>query len=511
MSVNSLKSKTIAKNTLLLYGRMLIILIVNLYTSRVVLNALGVEDYGIYNVVGGVVAMFSIISGSLSAAISRFLTIELGKGDRFLLNRVFCSSVNVQLILIFILILLLESIGLWFLNVKLVIPLERLHAANWVFQFSILTFALNLWSVPYNSMIIAHEKMSVFALFGLFESFAKLAIAFLIIRNPIDRLVYYSVLLFLLGLLQRVFYAYYCVKNFEECKYRFIYDRQIVKEIFSFSGWNFIGAASTVLRDQGGNIIINIFSDPTVNAARGIAMSVNNAVSGFVTSFMTALNPQILKSYANGDYEYMFNIVYKGARFSYYILLLLSLPIIFSTHYLLDIWLGTVPTHADTFAQLILILTLTDSLANPLVTLMLATGDIKKYQLIVGGLQFLNVPLYYIVLSVGLPPESVFIISILVAIVCEVARLILLRDMVGLSVSDFVRHVIINVLCVTVIALVIPFIFLIKVKIDGLSYFIVISIITLISTSLSVFFIGCSKAERQMLVNYCKNIFRRFK
>ena len=320
MTDHSANNKRIVKNTLLLYGRMLLMMVLSLFTSRVVLNALGVEDYGIYNVVGGVVAMFSILSSSLSSAISRYITFELGKGNIEKLKKVFCTAINVQLIIIIIITILLETIGLWFLNYKMVIPDDRMIAANWVFQFSVLTFAITLWSVPYNASIIAHEKMEAFAYISIFDALAKLGIAYLILKNPIDRLVYYGFLILLAGLVQRFLYTYYCKKHFEECRYRFVFDKEITKEMFGFAGWNFIGASSAVLRDQGGNVIMNLFFGAGVNAARGIAMSVNSAVVGFVTNFMMALNPQITKNYAQGNYDYMFRLVFQGARLSFYIL-----------------------------------------------------------------------------------------------------------------------------------------------------------------------------------------------
>ena len=311
MSQTSQNNKRIAKNTLLLYVRMLFMMAVNLYTSRVVLNALGVEDFGIYNVVGGVVAMFSVISGSLSAAISRFITYELGKGNNDRLNKIFSASVTIQLLLSLIIVILVESIGVWFLNVKMSIPTDRMLAANWVLQFSIATFVINLVSVPYNAAIIAHERMSAFAYISILEALGKLAIAYLIVVSPMDRLIFYALLMCSVAVIVRAVYGYYCKRHFAECTYHFHWDREILKKMFGFAGWNFIGASSAVLRDQGGNIIINLFAGPAVNAARGIAGQVNNAVTGFVSNFMTALNPQITKSYASGDREYMMTLIYQ--------------------------------------------------------------------------------------------------------------------------------------------------------------------------------------------------------
>lgn len=314
MTDTSANNKRIAKNTLLLYFRMLFMMAVSLYTSRVVLNALGVEDFGIYNVVGGVVAMFSMLSGSLSAAITRFITYELGKGNQENLKKIFSSSVTIQIGLAILIIVVAEAIGVWFLNMKMNIPDVRITAANWVFQFSILTFAVNLISVPYNASIIAHERMSAFAYISILEAIGKLAIVFLIVISPMDKLIFYAILMCAVALIVRLAYGVYCKRHFEECTYHFIFDRDLLKHMFGFAGWNFIGATSAVLRDQGGNVVINLFCGPAANAARGIAFQVNNAISGFVTNFMTALNPQITKSYAAGDRKYMMTLIFQGAR-----------------------------------------------------------------------------------------------------------------------------------------------------------------------------------------------------
>lgn len=344
-------NKRIARNTLLLYFRMLFLMIISLYTSRIVLNALGVEDFGIYNVAGGVVAMFSILSGSLSAAISRFITYELGKNNILKLKVIFSSAITIQIGLGIVIVFFAETIGIWFLNTQMNIPIERMVAANWVLQFSIITFIINLISVPYNAVIIAHEKMSAFAYISIFEAIGKLLIAYLITISPIDKLIFYAILMCVVAIAIRLLYGYYCKRHFDECRFHFIWNKQIFQQIFSFAGWNFIGASSAVLRDHGGNIIINLFCGPTVNAARGIAFQVNNAIQGFVSNFMTALNPQITKSYAVKNYTYMMTLIFQGARLSFYMLLLLSLPIIINTHYLLTLWLNTVPEHTVLFVR----------------------------------------------------------------------------------------------------------------------------------------------------------------
>ena len=510
MTDTSANNKRIAKNTLLLYFRMLFLMAVSLYTSRVVLNALGVEDFGIYNVVGGVVAMFSMLSGSLSSAITRFITYELGTGNRENLKKIFSSAVTIQAGLAVLFILIAEAAGVWFLNVKMNIPDARMAAANWVFQLSVLTFAVNLISVPYNASIIAHERMSAFAYISILEATGKLGIAFLIVISPIDKLVFYAVLMCMVALAVRVAYGAYCKRHFEECTYRFIFDRDLLKRMFGFAGWNFIGAASAVLRDQGGNIVINLFCGSAVNAARGIAFQVNTAVHGFVTNFMTALNPQITKSYAAGDRDYMMTLIYQGARLSFYMLLLLSLPVLVNTHYILGLWLKTVPGHTVLFVQLVLLFGMSESISNPLITAMLATGRIRNYQLVVGGLQMMNLPVSYVLLRAGMFPEVVIVVAIIISQCCLAARLWMLLGIIGLSVRKYLKKVYMNVLAVTVIASIFPFLLANKME-ESFLNFIVLSVVAVVCTGVSIYYIGCNKAERQFVLNKLHTIIDKIK
>ena len=503
-------NKRIAKNTLLLYFRMLFMMVVSLYTSRVILNALGVEDFGIYNVVGGVVAMFSVISGSLSAAISRFITYELGKGDQSKLNKIFSASVTIQLLLSLIIVVLIESVGVWFLNAKMTIPAERMTAANWVLQFSIVTFVINLISVPYNAAIIAHEKMSAFAYISILEAVGKLTIAFLIIVSPIDKLIFYAILMCSVAVIVRLTYGHYCKKHFAECTYHFHWDKEILKNMFGFAGWNFIGAASAVLRDQGGNVIINMFFGPSVNAARGIANQVNNAITGFVQNFMTAVNPQITKSYASGDREYMMNLIFQGARLSFYMLLLLSLPVLLNTHYILVIWLKLVPEHAVLFVQLILVFAMCESISNPLITAMLATGKIKGYQIVVGGLQMMNLPISYICLRMGAIPESVLIVAIIISQCCLAVRLYMLRGLIGLSSIQYMKKVYFNVLGVAILAFVIPGLLSYYMQESFLS-FVLISLLAMVCTCIVEFYVGCTKKERTFVLDKINKLILKIK
>ena len=489
---------------------MLFSMLVSLYTSRVILQTLGESDYGIYNVVGGVVMMFSVISGSLSASISRFLTIELGKGDMDKLKKVFASSVTIQLLLSVVVFILAETIGLWFLNNRMVFPAERTIAANWIFQFSVINFVVSLINLPNSAVIIAREKMSVFAFFGVFDVLIKLLIAFLLVVSPMDKLIFYGLLLLSFSIVTNIVYVVYCKRNFEECIYKLRVERNLLKEMFGFAGWNFIGASSAVLRDHGGNIILNIFGGGTVvNAARGIAMQVCSIVSGFVSNFMVAVDPQITKSYASGEHGYMMKLVYSSAKYSFFILLIFAIPIFVNVDFILDIWLGEVPAHTDSFIRLVLLFTLSETLARPLITAMLATGKIRKYQIIVGSLQMLNLPISYLCLKHGCPPESVFVIAIFISVCCEMARLYMLRNMIGLSVKSFLSEVYIKVIVVLLLSAVFPYT-LDKYVQDSWGSFFMISALSLFCTFLTIYFLGCNKEERLFLCAKVKNLKRIF-
>ena len=403
----------------------------------------------------------------------------------------------------------METIGIWFLNNKMVIPEERLAAANWVFQFSVVTFALNLLSVPYNAVIIAHEKMSAFAYISIVDVTLKLIVAFIIAYNPFDKLVYYGLLIMICGVINRSIYAIYSKRHFEEATYRMIFDKGLMKEMFGFAGWNFIGSSAAILRDQGGNMLLNLFFGPVVNAARGIAIQVNSVLQNFVNSFMTALNPQITKSYAQGDSEYMMKLIFLGSRFSFFLLLFLSLPLFFSTHFILELWLKQVPDYSVIFVQLVMVLTLHDSLANPLITAMLATGNVKKYQIIAGGLNSLNFPISYLFLRNGYSPEFVFITAIVFSFVIQVARLWLLSGMIKLNVLKYLKEVYLNVISVTVVAVILP-VALCFIFAEGIQMSLILSATAAVCTLTAILFIGCKKEERLFAFYKVKSILCKY-
>ena len=504
-------ARRIAKNTLLLYFRMAVLLLVGLYTSRVVLDSLGESDYGIYNVVGGVVAMFTVISGALSSAVSRFITFELGRGGERL-GAVFRCAVIVQLLLAAVVIAVGEPAGLWFIGEKMTVPAERIPAARIVLQFSLAAFVINLLSVPYNAAIVAHEKMGAFAAVGLFEGFAKLGVALLLAVSPVDRLVWYAMLMCLVAVCVRIAYAVYCRRSFPEC--RGIWrsraglggDRAVLGEMFSFAGWNFIGVTAGVLKDQGGNILVNLFSaTPAVNAGRGVAMQLSGAVQGFVTNFMTAVNPQITKSYAAGQLDAMHSLMRRSAKFSYFLILLFALPLLFSMEWVMGLWLKEVPEYAPVFARLLLVLVLSDSLSNPLITAQLATGDIRRYQLTVGGILLLNIPVSYLLLKLGFGVEWVVVVAIVLSQVSMFARLALLRGMVGLDVKRWLKEVWFTALAVTVYACVPPLL----PGVAGLApHPALTAALALCSAALASWLRGCTADERRRIAGAVLRKFR---
>lgn len=505
MSNNISNNKRIAKNTIVLYIRMIVMMVISFFTTRVVLEALGVDNYGISNVVGGLVAMFSIISSSLSGSVSRFITFGLGKGDMTALKKTFTTSLNIHIILAIIVVIAIETVGVWFLNNKMVIPADRLIAANWVLQCSVVTFAIGLLSVPYNAAIIAHEKMSAFAYMTIFDAVSRLAIVFCIKYYGGDRLILLAILNVIPTIISQLIYWIYCKRNFEECTYSFTWDKKIFKEISGFAVWNFIGCTAGTMKDQGVNIAINIFTGPAVNAARGIAMQVNSIVSRFISNFTIALNPQIIKDYAIGNLERMHKLIFTGTRFSYYLFMLLSIPIFFEIDTLLYWWLGQVPEHTVLFTRLVLILTLAEIISQTLITAQNATGNIRNYQIVVGGILLLNFPISYLLLYLGFEPETTIVVAIVISQICLAARLCFLRNSVKLPVKEFIKTVYIKVIIVTVISSLLPFACYWFMQ-PSITRFITVCCVSVITSAICIYYVGCNNSERDTIIKNIKKI-----
>lgn len=496
---NSENNKRIAKNTAMLYVRTIIVMLVSLYTSRIVLATLGVQDYGIYNVVGGVVAMFTVISGALSTSISRFLTFELGKGDLVKLKKIFSISINIQVVISIIILIVGETVGLWFLNEKMNIPVDRLEAANWVLHFSLLTFVVNLISIPYNAAIIAHEKMSAFAYVSIVDVSLKLIIVYLLYLSSSDKLILYTILLFLVAVTIRIVYSVYCNRHFRETHYTFVYDKKLIKEITCFSGWGFFINCVYIFNTQGVNILINMFFGVGVNAARGVSSQAEGAIKKFVGDFTTALNPQITKDYASGNMSAMNTLVCRGAKFSFFLLFTLSLPVLMETEYILGLWLKTVPEYTFIFLRLGIIGTMITTLGDTGYTACMATGNIKRYVLWITLVGMGVFPITWLVYKLGAPVYATYIVYILVYTTVNFVRLWIMKGLLNFPIRIFLREVIIKVILVSVLAVILP---LVVVNCFDTSFLrlVVSCMISLLSAIGSIYLLGLTKHERKIII-----------
>lgn len=495
----SANNNRIAKNTLLLYIRMFFMLLISLYTSRVVLSTLGIVDYGINNVVGGVITMLGFLTGSLSAASSRYITYDLGKGDMIALKKTFGNILSIHYILAAIVLVLGETLGLWFMSTQLQIPPEREIAALWVYQFSIFSSVLAVISVPYNATIIAHEKMSAFAYISIADAILKLLIVYLIVIIPYDKLIIYAILYFCIQTFDCIVYGVYCSRHFAETHTRLRYDGKLFREIFAFAGWTMNGNLAVIGYTQGLNILLNIFFGPAVNAARGIAVQVQGVCQQFCNSFQMALNPQLTKNYAQGDLDNMHRLLIKSSKFSFYILFFIVLPLMFKAEFVLKLWLGIIPEHTVTFLRLILIVGLLYTLSNPIIVSVHATGKLKKFQLIEGTILLTIVPIAYILLkSFGIRPEYVFVVHIAVELCTLYARLRIVLPMINMKLSDYVRSVLKPIAFVVFLSPWLPYITNITVHGQWSSFFIV-CIMCVLCISGCVYLIGCTVSERMFI------------
>lgn len=505
LQTNTTKNnKRIVQNTLLLYFRMLFLMCISLFTSRIILKALGVEDYGIYNLVGGVVTLFSFLNGAMAVATQRFFSFAIGKNDTKTLNKLFSITITVHFILACIILIIAEIIGYFFVNYKLNIPIDRIYAANWVFQCSIISFFFSVISVPYNALIIAKEKMQAFAYISIAEACLKLIIVYLLYFFSFDKLILYSIFILIISIIIRFAYSIYCSSKFKECKFKFIYDKSLYNELLSFSSWNIIGAIAIVAKEQGINILLNIFCGVTINAARAITSQVNNAINSFVSNFQIALNPQITKAYASNDADYLNQLIFKGSKYSAYLFFLLALPIFIKTHYILHLWLGIIPDYTVIFIQLVLIQTLIEALSNPLITALLSTGRIKFYQITVGGLLILNIPLSYLFLKLEFSPYITIIIGIIIAGIALNFRLYLLAKRINFSVLTFYRKVVFRSICVILCSLPLPLLFQ-TIEMNKFLHFILTIIVCILNTSLCIYFLGLEKTEKNIIMNKIKS------
>ncbi len=508
--MTSENNKRIAKNTGMLYIRMLLTMFISLYTSRIVLKILGVEDFGIYNVVGGVVSMFVFLQGALGAATSRFLAFELGKKDIPQLKKVFRSAFTIHVVFALVILLFLETVGLWFLNNKLVIPAERLYAANWIYQFSIFSSIVSVIQIPLTASIIAHERMNIYAWLGIFDVVMKLAIVLLLDYSGFDKLITYGFLLAVISSLLFLIYHLYCTKKFTEYILQFIFKKELLKEMLCYSGWSFIGSFATIMKLQGINILLNIFFGPGVNAARGIAYQVNNAVNSFTQNFTTAINPQIIKNYANGEIDAMMNLLFRGTIFSYFLLLFLGLPIILEAEFILDLWLVDVPEYAVIFTRLVIINALIESFTYVMGAAIQATGNIRFHQVVVGAFLLLNLPASYLILKADYPPQSTLVVSIILALLTLILRVIIIkRQIPQLPLKKFIQGVFGVAGLITLLSTPLPA-YLAHHLPQGLNRFLIVVSLSLFSVVIVIWFLGINQTERRFILRSARKISLRF-
>ena len=438
MSESTVNNKRIAKNTIYLYLRMLFVMLVGLYTVRAILDILGEVDYGLYNVVGGVVTMFAFMNRTLSTSSQRYFSIEIAKGDKESLHKWFSLNITTFGLLGLIIALFLETVGLWFLNTQMTIPSERMMAANVVYQLSIISFLFHIVSVPYLGLIIAHEKMHVFAYVGILEALGRLVIVFILTMLTYDKLIIYGILILLLSLSVSMSYMIYCWRHYPESSYRWYWNPTEAKELLGFSGWHFLGTFSTSFRGQGINILLNLFFNPAVNAARAVAFQVNSHIMQLSSNFFTAIKPQIYKSYAKGELDELFKLIMRGTIISTFLISIIAFPFYSCTSYLLGLWLKEVPAYTVIFTKLAIINGLIDCVNGPLIATSLATGRIRNFMIIVSLVIIANVPISYIALLFGADPTITMIISIIISYINVLVMAYLLKLNIGFPWVSFV-------------------------------------------------------------------------
>lgn len=490
-------NKRIAKNTLFLYIRMFFIMAVTLYTSRIILKVLGVEDFGIYNVVAGIVIMFSFLNNAMVTSTQRFLNYELGREKTVEVARIFSMSFTAHIIIVVGVIILSETVGLWFLNSQMNIPKERINAANWVYQFSILVACVQILRSPYNACIIAYEKMSFYAYISIVEVCLKLLIVYILIIDFCDKLILYAMLLFIVSLLVLAFYKYYCNKYFKVSLYHYFWDKSLFLRLMSFSGWSLFGSAANVGASQGLNILLNIFYGVAVNAAMGIANQFFVAVNSFIANFQTAFNPQIVKSYAANNDEGFMNLVFHTSKYSYFLLLFISLPLFICCPFVIEQWLGVVPEHTVAFCRLMILFSLIDALSGPLWISVQATGNIRFYQILMGSLIFMNLPLCWLVLYLGFVPETVLVIRVLINALTYFTRIGYLKIKLKFSTRKYIKEVILTSVFVTLLSVPIPL--LVAFSTEGWYQLLLTVLLSSLFLVFWIYFIGLAKDEKEFI------------
>lgn len=496
-----MSNNKIAKNTLFLYFRMFAMMFTSLYTSRIVLDALGTSDYGLYNIIGGVIILFTFLNQALSSATQRYLNFYLGRMNLNQVNEVFCMSMNIYIILSFFSIFLAETIGYWFINNYLNIPTDRIPAANWVYQLTIITLIINLIRIPYNASIIAYERMDFYAYISLIEVILKLVVVYLLYISPYDKLITYALLYTIIPLIITFIYHLYCKRKFLTTRYHFSWYTEVFRKLFSFSSWSLFGSIANLTAQQGLNILINIFYGVTVNAAAGIANQVSSNIYQFISNFQIAFNPQIIKTYASKQIVEFHNLIIQTSKYSYYLLFILVLPILITTDSILSIWLTDVPIYTCIFCRLILIFLMIEALSAPLWMAVQATGNIKKYQIIISIIIILNFPISYLILKLGGNVYSIWVIRIVTNTISFIFRCWYLKKQLAFPIISYIRKTIIPIIKVTILALPIPLLVFYFTHLNTFTTLTINIITSFLSGLLCIYSIGISQSEKEQIIS----------
>lgn len=504
-TVSSQNSKRIAKNTLMLYFRQILILLVSLYTVRVVLDVLGAEDYGIYNVVAGVVTMLSFLSGTMSSATQRFFSFALGKNDNEQLKNIFSVNIVIYIGIAVVAVILLETIGLWFVNNHLEIPDGRFDVAMFIYHFAVLTFVVYIITSPFMAIIIAHEDMHIFAYVSILETLLKLGVVFLLMYINVDKLELYGVLLFIVAVINAIIYISIATKKYKECQFKkFYWDNNLFKEITSYTGWTLFGQISTVSRNQGLTILVNQFFNPIVVASRSIALNIGNHIGVFANNFNTSLYPPIIKSYSSGNRNEMFSLIYNGSRLAFFLMWVISLPMLLELEMIFNIWLKETPPDSILFTRFTIIESLILSLSFPLTTAARAPGKMKTYELTLGIIQISIFVVSWIVLRMGGPAYSVFLVAIIANILMFFVRLFIVRNLIGIPVKGFMTKVAFPVLGIAILS-AIPTYILQQLLPKGLIYSIIVIVFSILVISIAMYYLGLDRDMRRRIIYYMES------
>lgn len=510
MSETNKKSNRIAKNTFVLYFRMAITMLIGLYTGRVILDVLGEVDYGVYNVVGGVTTMFVFLNSSMSVSTARFIAYAIGKKDKDLCAKTYNQARIIHYALALIIVILIETVGLWFVYNKLTIPPSRLHAAVFILHAVSVVTVLNIIASPDNALIISYEKMTAYAYLSILDSGLKLLSVFALQVVGGDKLVFYAIFMCGIQVIDRLSFLIYCRSKFDEPHHKFRFDKPVFKKMISFACWNLGGNLANMTLAQGITIVINLFCGPAVNAARGVAAQLFNHIQGFSENIRTAINPQLYKSYAEGDFNYMHKLIAFSSLSCCYLLIILGFPVFWLAKYILDIWLVKVPDYTVIFFQLTLVYTIVNSFANPIIIAIHATGDIKKFQIVEAVLMLMTLPCAYVFLRMGLPPYFAYIAMIIFAFISQLGRLWTVLPAIKLSWKNYYImniHPVVKVIAIAVIPTL--FFILLRNFMNDIIYSVSQSIISFISVCLSVYYLGLNITQREKVKIKTKGMLRK--